>query len=94
MQREVLITISDEKLKVLEEKMDLLQKSLNDLITEKQSIGDWITEERAIKLTGLSKSSFYNMRKEGKITSSSISGKEVWYRRADFKKILDRVERE
>jgi hypothetical protein len=89
LQKEILITVSDEKVKVLEEKVDLLLKSLSDIIVERQCIGDWLTEEQAIKLTGLKKSTLYIMRKDGTITSSTITGKSVYYRRSDFEHLLE-----
>jgi len=52
-------------------------------------IDDWITEKEAIRITGLCRSTLLKLRKEGELTSSTLSGKENFYRLSDIKKLLD-----
>jgi len=52
-------------------------------------LGGWISEEKAITITGLSKSSLYRLRKSGKVRSSFIVGKGMFYMLSDFKRLLD-----
>ena len=80
-------------------KQDALQASLNTIADmllklqkEKATFGDWVSEKEAIKATGLSRSTLLKLRNEGKVTSSTISGKQNYYRLSDFKKLLDKNE--
>jgi len=52
-------------------------------------LGDWVSSKRIMKLTGLSTSSLYRLRKTGKVRSSFIVGKGMFYMSIDFKKLLD-----
>lgn len=65
-----------------------------DLITyiqeqDDKALGGWISEERTKKLTGLSTSSLYRLRKSGKVRASFIVGKGIFYQSSDFKRLLD-----
>ncbi len=79
-------------IQVLDSKIAGIQATVNEvkeiLLTEK-SFGDWIPEPKAIELTGIKKSSLLVLRKAGKLTSSTISGKGVFYRRSDFERLLN-----
>lgn len=54
-----------------------------------EDLGGWICEQKAMNITGLSTSSLYRLRKGGKVRSSFIVGKGMFYMASDFKKMLD-----
>jgi hypothetical protein len=75
----------EEKIAEMQVKVDAIYK----MLLADKSLGDWIIEARAIELSGLSKSTLFVLRKAGKLTSSTISGKGVFYRRSDFERMLN-----
>jgi hypothetical protein len=77
--------------RLLSELIDL-KKLVTILIDEKTKIEDWITEKQAIRITGLSRGTLFKLRKEGAITSSTLSGKQNFYRISDFKNLLNKNE--
>lgn len=85
------IAVDEERLKAIEEKiakiLDMLEaKSLTD---EARTIGDWIEESRVIKLTNLSKTTLYNLKKKGQLSCSSlVEGKGRWYRLSEIEALL------
>jgi hypothetical protein len=74
--------------------VNTIAETLQKLQKEKAAFGDWVPESEAIAITGLSKSTLLNLRNSGKISSSTISGKQPYYRLSDFKKLLDKNEQE
>ena len=82
-----------EHVRVLEFKLDQLTKILESKHKQDKMFGDWISEKDAIELTDLSRSTFLNLRKLGKLTSSSISGKSNYYRLSQIKELLDENEK-
>ena len=87
------MTIIVEQIRVLEHKLDKLFKVLESKYQREKIFGDWITENQAVELTNLSKSTFFILRKEGKLTSSSISGKAHFYRLSQIKELLEENEK-
>ena len=92
MPSEVDISALEIKLAEMQAKIDatydlLLEQSIAD-----QSLGDWIPQHLATKLSGLKRSSLLALRKAGKLTSSTISAKGVFYRRSDFERLLNENE--
>ena len=80
-------------------KLDALQASMNTIAEmllkmqkNKVAFGDWVSEQDLIDIIGLKKSSLLKLRNEGKITFSTITGKQKYYRLSDFKKLLDKNE--
>lgn len=73
---------------MLQQKLSVLE----EILLSNQSVGDWIDEETAKRLTGLGKSTLYKLRKEGKITSSRLSKRKVFYRLSDLSRLLDENE--
>ena len=59
-----------------------------------QLFGEWIEEKEIIALTGLSRNTLLKLRQQGKITRSSLAGKTNYYKASDFKKLIDRNEKE
>lgn len=87
------MTIIVEQIRVLEHKLDLLLKAHKSNYQREKVFGDWISETEAVELTNLSKSTFLILRKEGKLTSSSISGKANFYRLSQIKELLEENEK-
>lgn len=71
------------ELVIIDLKEQLLHKQLRE-----ESIGPWLSEDRIIKITGLGKTSLYKLRKECKVTYSTILGRGVFYKLEDFERLL------
>ena len=84
-----LILNNDSKLDSLQAAVFYLKELVEQLITSQHKIEDWVNEKEAMKITGLSRGTLLKLRKDGRITSSTISGKQNFYRISDFKKLLD-----
>lgn len=82
-----------EHVRVLEFKLDQLSKILESKFQQDKMFGDWISEKDAMERTDLSRSTFLNLRKQGKLTTSSISGKSNYYRLSQIKEMLDENEK-
>jgi DNA-binding transcriptional regulator PaaX len=83
-----------DQLRLVEAKLAALTSTIDDHYKKKLMFGDWINEKETISMTGLSRATLLKLRQEGKITSSTISGKQVFYKMADFKALLDKHEQE
>jgi len=93
--------LDDTNYNITLDKLNTLQASINivsDVLLKMQKnrvgFGEWISEREAIEITNLSRSTLLKLRKEGKIRSSTITGKQVYYLLSDFKKLLDKNEEE
>jgi len=84
-----LILDTTSKLDSLQATVDYLKELLEVMMARDAKIDDWITEKEAIRITGLCRSTLLKLRKEGELTSSTLSGKENFYRLSDIKKLLD-----
>lgn len=84
-----LILNNDSTLDSLQAAVIYLKELVEQLITSQHKIEDWVNEKEAMKITGLSRGTLLKLRKDGRITSSTISGKQNFYRISDFKKLLD-----
>lgn len=80
------------RIKALENLLHRIDVKIERALTENASIGGWLKEEDVIRITGLGKTSLYNLRRKNKITSSSIAQRGVFYRLSDFEKLLNRNE--
>jgi hypothetical protein len=83
------IVVTDERLAVLEQSIAELTKLVKSLKADECSIGDWIPEDEVLRISQLGKTTLYNLRKEGALSFSTISGRGVFYRKSDLIKILD-----
>jgi hypothetical protein len=81
-----------EQLTDVQNKLNAIEALLLQNTQTENKIGDWVPASVAMKLTGLKRSSLLALRKTGKLTSSTISGKCVFYRRSDFEKLLNENE--
>lgn len=89
MNREVLYITDEVRLKQLEIKIDELTAIIMKLVSDKQSLGEWINEEHAMQLTGLGKSKLYDLRNSGKVRCSTLTDRKIFYKRKDFERLLN-----
>lgn len=80
------------------ESIDLLLNNLLNqisvIVPERLAIdSDWVDQETIMKLTGLGKTKLYELRKQNKISYSTIGEKAIFYRLSDFAKLLNRNEK-
>ena len=80
------------RLDALENLLLSINQKLDTVLAENANIGGWLKEEDIIRITGLGKTSLYNLRRKNKITSSSIAERSVFYRLSDFEKLLNKNE--
>ena len=93
--------LNDSEYNIVVEKINTLQASVNivaemllKMQKERISFGEWVSEKEIIAITGLSRSTLLKLRNEGKISSSTISGKRPYYRLSDLKALLNKNEQE
>lgn len=89
MQQKADIAILQAQLTDVQDRLDAIQKLLMQNSQTEGMLGDWVDENTAIAISGLKKSSLFALRKAGKLTSSTISAKGVFYRRSDFERLLN-----
>ncbi|MBL7889709.1 MAG: hypothetical protein JNL24_09155 [Bacteroidia bacterium] len=87
------LMIVQQRLAMIEMQMKEAISLLNAMMNERNAIGEWVDEETAMRVTGLSKSSLYELRKANRISYSTISGRPKHYRLKDFENILNENER-
>ena len=75
------------KLDSFQATINYLKDLIEQLVDGQNKIEDWITEKEAIRITGLCRSTLLRLRKEGELTSSTLSGKQNFYRLSDIKKL-------
>lgn len=80
------------RLDALEDLLFSINQKLDTALTQNANIGGWLKEADIIRITGLGKTSLYNLRCKNKITSSSIAERGVFYRLSDFEKLLNKNE--
>ncbi|MFN8167119.1 MAG: helix-turn-helix domain-containing protein [Bacteroidia bacterium] len=90
MNRETLYINNEAQVKSLEKKIDDLYNIIEKFIAEKQSIGDWMNEELTMNITGLGKTKLYELRNTGKVRSSSLTERKLFYRRSDLERLLNK----
>jgi len=90
MNRETLYISNDAQIKALEKKIDELYAIIEKFIAEKQSIGDWMNEKLTMNITGLGKTKLYELRNSGKVRSSSLTERKLFYRRSDLERLLNK----
>ena len=67
-----------------------LLSDIEKFIAEKQSIGDWMNEKLTMNITGLGKTKLYELRNTGKVRSSSLTERKLFYRRSDLERLLNK----
>lgn len=89
MSREIIYFQDEERINRLEKKIDDLTDLVKKLSLDDRGVGDWLSQEDALNLTGLGKTKLYELRKDGRIRSSHLEGKAVFYRRSDIEALLN-----
>ena len=87
--------LSEEKKISMESLYDTIQylkNLLEEKINQVTSIGEWIPEYEAMRISGLSRGTLLKLRKQGKLSSSTLSGKQNFYRVKDFEQLLNENE--
>lgn len=77
----------------LQKKIDELTDLVKNLQLKDRGVGDWLTQDDVLNITGLGKTKLYEMRRDGRIRSSHLTGKAVFYRRSDIEALLNKNER-
>ena len=83
----------EDRINQVEKKIDELTDLVKNLQLKERGIGDWLTQADALAITGLGKTKLYEMRKDGRVRSSHLTGKAVFYRRSDIEALLNKNER-
>jgi predicted DNA-binding transcriptional regulator AlpA len=83
---------TEERIELIYEDIRLMSEQLA-AIADSKALNDWISQKQAEQITGLSKSTLYAMRKQDLLTHSTFTGKEVYYRRSDLIRYLDKQEK-
>lgn len=82
-------TAQDNTFEILQTELSDIKKLIEQLMEERNKLDDWITEKEAIRISGLCRSTLLTLRKQGDLTSSTLSGKQNFYRLSDFNKLLE-----
>jgi hypothetical protein len=91
MERDILNELK-QLVQALTSKMESMEHELQNM-NASSIIQDWVDEETTKRITGLSKSTLYNLRRAGKLTSSKLSERKLFYRISDLSKLLDHNEK-
>lgn len=84
------IEVLQAQVRDVQDKLNTIQLLLMQKAQTENLLGDWVDEDTVIALTGLKKTRLYQLRVEGKIESSTLGGKAVFYRLSDFKALLNK----
>jgi predicted DNA-binding transcriptional regulator AlpA len=79
-----------DRIDALQAAVNVLSENVRKLYQERSTLGEWVSEKKAMEITGLSRSTLLALRNQGKLSQSSIAGKSVYYKLSDFKKLLER----
>ncbi len=82
-------TAQDNTFEILQTELSDIKKLIEQFMEERNKLDDWITEKEAIRISGLCRSTLLTLRKQGDLTSSTLSGKQNFYRLSDFNKLLE-----
>ncbi|MHB8261883.1 MAG: hypothetical protein ACYDCN_13700 [Bacteroidia bacterium] len=82
------------KINDLQETLNTMADVIKKMERNTMAFGDWISEEEVLKMpnVSISRSRLWELRKQGRVSSSSLNGKQLFYRLSDFKKLLDENE--
>lgn len=69
--------------------LDMIVRLLMAAQVERNELGGWIHGNDAQAITRLSRTQLHKMRKEGKLSDSSLATKTPWYKVSDLIKLLD-----
>jgi hypothetical protein len=92
LQQGVHIVVAEDRLRAIEESIAQVKQLIESLQSEEGKIGDWLSEDDTMRLSGLGKTTLYNLRRAGQLSSSTISGRGVFYRKSELENILNKNE--
>lgn len=93
MSEKLLVVIDNDKFNELNAKIDKLQALVEKLLSEKDKVAGYLTQEEAEKLTGLSYSTIYKLRKSGELPCTSFGSRDIYYKRSDVEALLKKNEK-
>lgn len=93
MNQRLLIAIDEDKLNALSVKVEKVQALVEKLLSEKDKVAGYLTQDEAEKLTGLSYSTIYKLRKSGDLPSTSFGTRDIYYKRSDIEELLKKNEK-
>lgn len=73
--------------------LDMIVRLLMDLQTERNVLGGWIHGKDVQTITRLSRTQLHKMRKEGRLSDSTLATKSPWYKVSDLIKLLNENEK-
>ena len=82
------------KLDELKASMAFIAETIMKIQKDRSLTEKWISEKELMSIpsVSLSRSTLLQMRKKGLLRSSTLTGKQVFYRKEDFAKLLDKNE--
>jgi excisionase family DNA binding protein len=94
MSEKLLVVIDNDKFNELNAKIDKLQALVEKLLSEKNNIAGYLTQQETEKLTGLSYSTIYKLRKSGELPFTSFGTRDIYYKRSDIEELLKKNEKQ
>jgi hypothetical protein len=73
----------------VQEKLGAIQKLLMEKVQIENKLGDWVDEDSAMALCKMGRTRLYQLRVEGKILSSTLGGKAVFYSVKNLRELLN-----
>ena len=89
MERELEFLETIQKIATLEILLSSIHERLDNLVALNTAIGGWVDQETIMRLTGLGKTKLYELRRANKVSCSTITGKQKFYKLSDFEKLLN-----
>lgn len=84
------ITNTPDQTAALHAKLDLILVMLSE--AQNGQIGDWLSQDRTLKLTGLSLRTLLNLRNAGLVRSTTLAKKGIWYSKNSLIKLMNKNE--
>ncbi len=95
MHHEEIIKMLSDKVIGLEQKLDDISQLLLKLCNKPtQGLTDWLTLEEASFVTTLGRTKLYELRRNGILAESSLTGKEKFIRKSSIEAALNKNEKE
>lgn len=78
------------EIRLLKKEIALLKEAINVQTVKEQMFGPWIREKETIEITECSRGTLDRMKNDGEILGTKLSGKENFYLKSSFRKLLDK----
>ena len=73
----------------VQEKLGAIQKLLMEKVQTENMLHDWLDEDTTMALCKMGRTRLYQLRVSGKIKSSTLGGKSVFYSLKSLRELLD-----